>query len=75
MFFCILFSEISILSVVLFPVFYCGGIRFLVEAAAEMCVTELGVFLSSYLSHEERRRPIPASTRAGGESSARQWSN
>lgn len=30
---------------------------------------------SSYLSHEERRRPIPASTRAGSERSARQWSN
>lgn len=37
-----LFSKISILSVVLFPLFYSGGIRFLVEEAAEMCVTEYG---------------------------------
>lgn len=36
------FSKISVLSVVLFPVFYSGGIRFLVEEAAEMCVTEYG---------------------------------
>lgn len=37
-----LFSKISILSVVLFPLFYSGGIRFLVEEAAEMCVTVYG---------------------------------
>lgn len=43
MFFVLFFSKISILSVVLFPVFYSGGIRLLVEVAAEMCVTEFGV--------------------------------
>lgn len=43
-FFVLLFSKISILSAVLFPAFFTpGGIRFLVEVAAEMCVTESGV--------------------------------
>lgn len=42
-FFVFFFSKISILSVVLFPVFYSRGIRFLVEVAAEMCLTEFGV--------------------------------
>lgn len=48
-FFVSFFSMISILSVVLFPVFYSGGIRFLVEVAAEMCVTEFSVLYAGAL--------------------------
>lgn len=42
MFFVFFLPKISILSVVLFPVFYLGGIRFVVEVAAAMCVTGFG---------------------------------
>lgn len=74
-FFVFSFSKISILSVVFVPRLLLQGIRCLVKAAVEMCVTEFGVLCSSYLSHEERRRPIPASARTGSERSFRQWSN
>lgn len=56
-----------------------GGLDFWLKWLLR-CVWQSLVFCmlapcSSYLSHEERRRPIPASTRAGSERSSRQWSN
>lgn len=64
---------------VLFPVFYSRGLDFWLKWLLR-CVWQSLVFCmpasrSSYLSHEERRRPIPASTRTGSERSSRQWSN
>jgi len=60
------FSRISILSVVLFPIFHSRGLDFCVACWR---------LSQSYLSHEERRMPIPASTKTGSERSARQWSS
>lgn len=61
------------------PSFTRGGLDFWLKWLLR-CVWQSLVFCmpasrSSYLSHEERRRPVPASTRAGSERSARQWSN
>lgn len=60
------------------PSFTPGRIRFLVETSSWDVCDRVWCMLaarSSYLSHEERRRPIPVSTRAGSGRSARQWSN
>lgn len=75
-FFVFFFSKISILSVVLFPVFYSGGLDLWLKWLLRCeCDRVWCVASSSYLSHEERRRPVPASTRTGRERSARQWSS
>lgn len=60
------------------PSFTPGRIRFLVETSGWDVCDRVWCMLaarSSYLSHEERTRPIPASTRVGSGRSARQWSN
>lgn len=53
------------------PCLYSGGLDFWLKW---LCWDVCDRAHPSYLSHEERR-PIPASTRAGSERSARQWSN
>lgn len=52
-----------------------GIIFFFIEKWLLSVVCCVLPFCSFYLSHKEKRRPIPARTKTGGERSARQWSS
>lgn len=69
------FSRISILSVVLFPVFHWRGLDFFLLNWLVRCVCCMLASSSSYLSHDESKRPTAASATTEGERSAMQWSS
>lgn len=70
------FFRISVLSVVLLSIFHSRGLYFL-HGVVVGGRSGWGVLpsCSSYLSHKEKKMPIPARTKARGERSARQWSS